>query len=326
MYKVILTGVREGVARQDAVKSLAALFKTTPEQVEKLLATSGHILKKGVTEEVAGKYKAAIEAAGGACRFELESTQAKHLQVDLPEKNSVPQQKITPSHAATAAPLPATTMQADIPSSLAHKIGKKIGKTTSRNKAYKIGVVVVLLMFGVALLAITFHTPGVSTVLSSFAVMADIEGDNLRNKAANGSSKTLKKIQDAANSGDTVAEFELGVLYDNGQGVPQDYAQAASWYRKAADQGNAGAQYSLGLLYDDGRGVPQDYAQAASWYRKAADQGDAGAQYNLGVDYAHGQGVPQDYATAEYFFEKAAAQGHQGAARNLRILRTGSAQ
>ena len=55
--------------------------------------------------------------------------------------------------------------------------------------------------------------------------------------------------------------------------MPQDYTQAAKWYRKAADQGNADAQPNLGLMYEKGQGVPQDYAQAVSWYRKAADQG-----------------------------------------------------
>ena len=161
---------------------------------------------------------------------------------------------------------------------------------------------------------------------TAFAGMTGVEVDNLMKQAANDSSIVLKKIQDAANSGDTAAELALGFLYDKGQGVPKDYAQAASWWRKAADQGNAGAQYNLGLLYANGQGVPKDYAQAASLYRKAADQGEAAAQYNLGWLYFKGQGVPQDSAKSEELYEKAAAQGNQVAARNLRILRTGSAQ
>ena len=56
--------------------------------------------------------------------------------------------------------------------------------------------------------------------------MTGIEGNNLENKAASGSSDALKKIQDAANSGDAVAEIELGMHYAKGQGVPQDYAKA----------------------------------------------------------------------------------------------------
>ncbi len=84
MYRVILTGLREDVMRPDAVKNLAALFKTTPEQVEKLLATPGCIVKKGITEEVSSKYRAAIEAAGGACRVEQEVPPVQTLDVDLP--------------------------------------------------------------------------------------------------------------------------------------------------------------------------------------------------------------------------------------------------
>jgi hypothetical protein len=85
---------------------------------------------------------------------------------------------------------------------------------------------------------------------------------------------------------------------DEGQGVPQDDAVAASWYRKAADQGDAHSQLNLGLMYDKGQGVPQDHAAAVSWYRKAADQGDASAQFNLALMYDKGQGVPQDRAVA----------------------------
>jgi uncharacterized protein len=66
------------------------------------------------------------------------------------------------------------------------------------------------------------------------------------------------------------------------------------WYRKAADQGNANAQFNLGKMYDDGDGVPQDHAEALKWYLKAADQGNASAQFNLGKMYDNGQGVPQD--------------------------------
>lgn len=96
MYQVIFTGVREGVARPEAIKNLAALFKTTPEQVEKLLASSGHILKKGITAEVAGKYRAAIEAAGGACRVEQELAPVQTLDVDLP-RSLATQGKVSPT-------------------------------------------------------------------------------------------------------------------------------------------------------------------------------------------------------------------------------------
>jgi uncharacterized protein len=70
------------------------------------------------------------------------------------------------------------------------------------------------------------------------------------------------------------------------------------WYRKAADQGYANAQITIGVMYENGQGVTQDNAEAIRWYRKAAEQGNPNAQYNLGVMYHSGQGVTQDYAEA----------------------------
>jgi TPR repeat protein len=106
------------------------------------------------------------------------------------------------------------------------------------------------------------------------------------------------------------AQFNLGIMYANGQGVPQDYAAAMTWYRKAAEQGHGGAQNNLVNMYAKGQGVPQDYGAAVSWYRKAADQGDALAQFNLGLMYANGWGVPQDYVQAHMWWNLAADQGN----------------
>lgn len=128
--------------------------------------------------------------------------------------------------------------------------------------------------------------------------------------AAAQSIATLK--QQAAN-GDAYAQTNLGELYADGKGVPQDYSQAAVWWRKAAEQGNADAQFGLGWLYENGYGVLQDYSQAAAWYRKAAEAGDAGAQANLAALYEHGYGVRQDYAQAANWYRKAAEQGNVGA-------------
>ena len=111
-----------------------------------------------------------------------------------------------------------------------------------------------------------------------------------------------------ANAGDAEAQLSLGVMYANEHVVPQDYAQAVAWYRKAAEQGHAAAQFNLGSAYDLGQGVPQDYAQAAVWFRKAAEQGLAATQFNLGNAYANGQGVPQDYVEAHKWFNLAASR------------------
>ena len=80
----------------------------------------------------------------------------------------------------------------------------------------------------------------------------------------------------------------------------KDYRTAFAGFKRLAEQGNASAQFGLGLMYADGQGVPKDERQAVVWYRKAAEQGDAMAQVNLGVSYAQGQGVPKDDQSA-YF-------------------------
>ena len=80
----------------------------------------------------------------------------------------------------------------------------------------------------------------------------------------------FKKTLQAAEQGFAAAQYNLGVMYDNGQGVRQDDAQAVQWYRKAAEQGHAKAQYNLGVAYINGQGVRQDDAQAVQWFGKAA--------------------------------------------------------
>ena len=74
----------------------------------------------------------------------------------------------------------------------------------------------------------------------------------------------------------------------------------------AAEQGNARAQYNLGVMYNQGEGVPEDKAEAARWYRLAAEQGHTGAQYNLGVMYAIGEGIPEEDAEAVRWYRMAA--------------------
>ena len=82
-----------------------------------------------------------------------------------------------------------------------------------------------------------------------------------------------------AEQGYAYAQYNLGVMYENGRGVRQDYAEAVKWYRQAAAQGFADAQFNLGVMYGNGQGVRQDYAEALRWYRKATEQGHAEAQY-----------------------------------------------
>lgn len=122
------------------------------------------------------------------------------------------------------------------------------------------------------------------------------------------SAEELQTLHTQAAQGNAAAQYNLGVLYANGRGVPQDYVQARQWYEQAAAQGHREAQYNLGVLYDKGHGVPQDYVQARQWYEQAAAQGFAMAQLNLGVLYHNGQGIPQDDVRAYMWYNLATPQ------------------
>ena len=123
--------------------------------------------------------------------------------------------------------------------------------------------------------------------------------------------KAVMLLRPIAEQGDAQAQTYMGVLYERGKGVPQDYAESAKWYRLASEQGKADAQNYLGDMYRKGNGVSQDYAQAAIWYMKAAEQGIKAAQYNLGEIYANGDGVKTDYVKSYMWFNVAAISGHE---------------
>jgi TPR repeat protein len=126
----------------------------------------------------------------------------------------------------------------------------------------------------------------------------------------------LKEFLPLADQGNVIAQYNLGNMYSDGQGVPKDDAEAVRWYRLAADQGYANAQYNLGVMYVNGTGLLKDDTEAVRWYRLAADQGNANAQYNLGVMHANGRGVPKDLTTAHMWWNIASLNGHEGAQGN----------
>jgi TPR repeat protein len=117
----------------------------------------------------------------------------------------------------------------------------------------------------------------------------------------------LKLLTPLAQKGHAWAQYNLGVMYDQGEGVALDDKEAVKWYQAAAEQGNSTAQFNLGVMYNDGRGVAQDYKEAVKWYRLAADQGFPQAQGNLGRMYGLGRGVAQDYVYAHIWLNLAAA-------------------
>ena len=114
------------------------------------------------------------------------------------------------------------------------------------------------------------------------------------------------------------AQYNLALMYGGGEGVAQDWAAAARWYRVAAAQNYAGAQHNLGVLHESGLGVAQDRAEAARLYQLAAAQGYTRAQVNLGGMYAYGEGVAQD-KVAGYMWLTIALGGSSGEVRSAAL-------
>lgn len=118
--------------------------------------------------------------------------------------------------------------------------------------------------------------------------------------------------QKAAEAGHQEAAVHLGVLYQGGIGVEQDYERAYALYRGPAEAGHARAQNNLGLLYVRGHGIAQDYERATALFQAAAEQGLPTAMTNLSVMYANGLGIEQSDALAAEW-ELKASQTRQDA-------------
>lgn len=140
----------------------------------------------------------------------------------------------------------------------------------------------------------------------------------------------VRWLHKAAEQENADAQYALGLLYNLGEGVEKDPAEAARWFRRAADQGLADAQYELGWAIYLGEYVEEEKPKATKWFgmgfsfndpngpkwfRKAAMQGHADAQYALGMCYEDGNGVTEDEDKAAKWYRKAAEQG-QVAARS----------
>lgn len=129
--------------------------------------------------------------------------------------------------------------------------------------------------------------------------------------------RAAELYRQAADLGLLEAVTSLGVMYQNGSGMPQDFAAALRLYEQAAAAGQARAQNNLGLLYVRGNGVVQDYTRAAALFQAAAEQGLAVAMGNLATMYENGYGVPLDEALAADLYRRAGRADSASARRNL---------
>ena len=130
----------------------------------------------------------------------------------------------------------------------------------------------------------------------------------------------LAEWKPLAAQGNAVIQYNLGVMYDKGYGVPENDKTAVKWYTLAAKQGHASAQFNLGNKYNNGEGVPENDKTAVKWLTLAAEQGHAKAQTNLGLMYDNGSGVLTDTKRAYMWWNLANYNGNKIAGENKDII------
>lgn len=151
---------------------------------------------------------------------------------------------------------------------------------------------------------------GFSAVLASAALADDRIGAGAEAFDAGDHAAALAAWLPLAEAGDATAQFNVGLLHDQGHLGDRDLGAALDWLERAAAQGDARAAFSLGLIHDEGDGVPRDMAAAVRWYAQAGEAGDALAQFRLGQILMDGDGVLQDEAAAARWMLMAGEQNH----------------
>ncbi|MBI1212160.1 MAG: sel1 repeat family protein [Alphaproteobacteria bacterium] len=129
----------------------------------------------------------------------------------------------------------------------------------------------------------------------------------------------MKILRPLAQAGNKAAALPVGTMYEKGQGVPQDFAEALKWYLLGASEGDDESKTNAGRMYLFGKGTKKDFAAAMKWFQEAAPK-DSGAQFYLGLMYENGNGVTQDYKEAAKWYRKAARRGWDRAFLNLALL------
>lgn len=138
--------------------------------------------------------------------------------------------------------------------------------------------------------------------------------------------KADELLRQAAEFGEPQAQLKIARYYLTGafgRAFPQDYRAALDWFRRAASHGVAEAEYEVGVRYEQNEGVDApDMNLAIASYLKAAEMGFAPAQHRMGQIYLYGQSVNQNLREARRWFAAAAEQGHAAAAKHVEKLQS----
>lgn len=143
----------------------------------------------------------------------------------------------------------------------------------------------------------------------------------------------LAALETAAGAGDPMAQWQLGLMYESGEGVEQDKAKAFGYFAQIADQHAdtapkgieadivAHSFVKMGEYYKDGvpeAGIPRDDDYATKLILHAASYfGDADAQYKVGEFYLDERELGDNPIQSARWLSLAARKGHAGAQAKL---------
>jgi TPR repeat protein/serine/threonine protein kinase len=152
----------------------------------------------------------------------------------------------------------------------------------------------------------------------SAQIAGDVQlGSEAYNRSEFGTAYSVFSKEDVCD--DKIAQYYLGLMNLNGQGVSQDYELAKKWFEKSAEQDDPDAQNNLGDLYQSGyaSGGIRKLAEAFKWYLKSAQQENAEGQYNVAKCFLNAEGVDYDSLEAFRYSKLSADQNFTKAMNNL---------
>ncbi|KAF9900303.1 hypothetical protein EC991_007645 [Linnemannia zychae] len=134
-------------------------------------------------------------------------------------------------------------------------------------------------------------------------------------ESASATNNDVEESIERVKLGDREAQYALGDMYRDAQGVPQNYQAAMDWYLKAPDQGHPNGHIDMGYQHNNGLGAPQGDAEAIEWQQEAANQGSSSAQLDFATRDESAEAVAKDKAKATKWYKKAADKGQAEAKR-----------
>ncbi len=147
-------------------------------------------------------------------------------------------------------------------------------------------------------------------------IMGDIYYLGWKNALQQDHEEAVRWYKEAAVQGNIEAKYNLGVLYEQGQGVPIDFERARKWFLSAARDGHVDAQYNVANMYSKGAGGPKNQNAAAKWYLRAAEQDEPNSQYNIANRYTLELGMTQNFVEAYKWYVIAERNGIEDAREN----------